>query len=67
MGKQRADGQTDGHTDGLSKTTFLGVLRVVRPKPGLIWKSIVMKFSGYLLLYNDTSAIDFGHDSAIRL
>ena len=23
---------------------------------------IVMKFSGYLQLYKDTSAIDFGHD-----
>jgi len=28
---------------------------------------IVMKFSGYLLLYEDTSAIDFGPDSSIRL
>ena len=28
---------------------------------------IVIKFSGYLLLYKDTSAIDFGHDSSTRL
>jgi len=29
--------------------------------------SIVMKFSGYLLLQEDTSAIDFGPDRLIRL
>ena len=29
--------------------------------------AIVMKFSGYLFLYEDTSAIDFGHDSSTRL
>jgi len=28
--------------------------------------SIVTKFSGYLLLYEDTSAIDFGPDSSTR-
>jgi len=28
---------------------------------------IVMKFLGYPLLYKDTTAIDFGHDSSIRL
>ena len=28
---------------------------------------IVMKFSGYLLLYEDTSAIDFGPDRLIPL
>jgi len=28
---------------------------------------IVMTFSGYLLFYKDTIAIDFGHDSSIRL
>ena len=28
---------------------------------------IVMKFSGFLLLYKDTSATDFRHDSSTRL
>ena len=28
---------------------------------------IVMKFSGYLLLYEDTSAVDFGPDRLIPL
>jgi len=28
---------------------------------------IIMKFSGYLLLYEDTSAIDFGSDRSIPL
>ena len=32
--------QTDRHTDGLSKTTFLAVLGVVHPKSGLMSKSI---------------------------
>jgi len=29
--------------------------------------TIVMKYPGYLLLYEDTSAIDFGPDRSIRL
>jgi len=28
---------------------------------------IVMKFSGYLLLYKDTSTVDFGSDQSIPL
>jgi len=32
-----------------------------------IYYQIVMKFSGYLLLYEDTSAIDFGLDQLIPL
>jgi len=28
---------------------------------------IVMTFSGYLLLYKDMKAIDFGHDSSARV
>jgi len=40
----RSDRQTDRHTDGSSKTTFLDVLRVVHPnKSGLISKSIFCK------------------------
>jgi len=29
--------------------------------------TIIMKFSGYLLLYEDTSAIDFGQNRVIPL
>jgi len=31
------------------------------------YHQIVLKFSGYLLLYEDTSAIDFGPDRLIPL
>jgi len=34
------DRQTGRHADGLSKTTFLDVLKVVHPKSGLISTSI---------------------------
>jgi len=37
---KHTDRQTHRHTDGLSRTTFLDVLRVVHPKSGLISKSI---------------------------
>ena len=36
----KMDRLTDRHTDGLSKTTFLDVLKVVNPKSGLISNSI---------------------------
>jgi len=39
---RRSDRQTHRHTDGLSKTTFLDVLRVLHPKSGLISKSIFL-------------------------
>jgi len=40
--KRQQDRRSDRHTDGLSKTTFLDVLRVVHPKSGLISKSIFL-------------------------